>query len=71
MSHASYLSGAVYVGDDGALNWDPVVPATPLRATAVFAVMAAEALNELLLPSPAVRRAVDEAKALLGMEPAR
>lgn len=66
LSHASYLSGAIYVDDDGTFNWDPVVPATPLRATAVFAILAAEALNELLLPSPALLRAVDEGKALLG-----
>jgi hypothetical protein len=69
LSHASYLSGAIYVGDDGAFNWDPIVPATPLRASAVFAVLAAEALSELLMPSPALQEALDEAKVLLGMQP--
>lgn len=66
LSHPSYLSGAVYVADDG-FHWEPVVPPTKLRATAVFAVIAVQALNELLDPSPALRAVVDEAAGLLGI----
>ncbi len=66
LSHASYLSGAVYVADDG-FHWEPVVPSTPLRATAVFAVMTVQTLKELLDPSPGLAAAVDEAVSLIGL----
>lgn len=67
LSHASYLSGAVYVDPSGEFVWEGVVPGTPLRATAVFAVMAVQALNEVLVRSPALADAVDETAAVLGM----
>jgi hypothetical protein len=67
LSHASYLSGAVYVDDNRVFVWEGVVPATPLRATAVFAVMAVQALNEILDYSQALVEAVDEAIVTLGM----
>lgn len=67
LSHASYLSGAVYVGEDGGFHWEPLVPPTSLRGTGVFALIAVQALNELLEPSPNLVTAVDDAAELLGV----
>lgn len=69
LSHASYLSGALYVRDDGGFQWEGIVPPTPLRATAVFTVLAIQALNELLNPSAQLADAVERATVLVEMEP--
>lgn len=70
-SHASYLSGAVYVREDGGFQWEGVVPPTSLRATAVFTVIAVEALVELVTPPARLLAAVKQSRALLGMESGR
>ncbi|MDQ4043996.1 MAG: DUF5677 domain-containing protein [Chloroflexota bacterium] len=66
-SHASYLSGAVYVREDGGFQWEGAVPPTSLRATAVFAVIALQALLELVTPPARLLAAVEQSRALLGM----
>lgn len=67
LSHATYLSGAVYVGEAADFHWEPLVPPTPLRGSAVFALMAVQALIEVLDPVPDLAAAVDEAADLLGV----
>jgi hypothetical protein len=68
LSHASYLSGAIYIREDRGFQWEGIVPPTPLRATAVFTVMAVQALNELLGSSGRLVDSVERATGLLGME---
>lgn len=70
LSHASYLSGAVYVEDsnDVSFHWEPIVPPTPLRVTAMFAVIAIEALTSLLEPGSSLEAAIEQSKGMLGLD---
>jgi hypothetical protein len=71
LSHATYLSGATYASgpEEVGFYWEPQIPATPLRGAAVFVVLAAEALAELVETSTIFKSAVAHASALLGTRP--
>lgn len=71
LSHATYLSGATYASgpEEVGFHWEPQIPATPLRGTAVFVVLAAEALAELVETSATFKSALAHAAAILEMPP--
>lgn len=68
LSHATYLSGATYASgpEKVAFYWEPQIPPPPLRGTAVFVLLAAEALAELVETSAIFTTALAEAATLLG-----
>lgn len=71
LSHATYLSGAVYASrrKEVEFHWEPQIPATPLRGAAVFVVLAAEALTELVETSKTFKAALADAATFLGLRP--
>lgn len=68
LSHATYLSGAVYVPlEEPGFVWRGVIKPTPLRGTALYVLLAGQAYAELVQPSPEFRSVLGEGERLFDL----